>query len=595
MGRKRSTLVAGMLMALAMVFWSASAHAWWESKWQYRKKIAFDLSEKGANIKENLTDVPVLVRLHAGNFTFANAKKDGSDLRFVSADDKVPLKFHIEKFDPKQAIALVWVRVPQLSGGGAQDSIWLYYGNEGAPAGQDAGGTYDTTQVLVYHLNDDHGALNDATAYANHASGSNAVNFVPCIIGNGYSFKGVGEKVAIPRSPSLNFAKGFTFSSWVRIDAPQKDSRLFSWDDGSQSIVVGIDQDKPYLRIASGAAQAATDRSASLSPKSWHHLAATAEPGKRLSLYLDGKEVSTVALAGQLPSPASDIVLGASTNGQNSFAGDVDEVELSNVARPAAWVAAAFAGQGPEGKLTTLQQEESGKGGGDNLTIHLMRVIARSISLDGWLIIGLCSFMLMLAAGVFITKFMALQKIIKGNQAFLETFRELKDPVDVEGDQDEFRHSTLYRIHQAGYEEIQRWISRAVKGQDEVCLTPTAVNIMRAGMDRASVMETQKINAWMIVLTLGISGGPFWGLLGTVWGVMNTFASLAEAGEANLTAIAPGVASALACTLFGLLVAIPALFAYSYLAVQIKNVNTDNRLFIDEYVVRVEEAHGEPL
>lgn len=106
-------------------------------------------------------------------------------------------------------------------------------------------------------------------------------------------------------------------------------------------------------------------------------------------------------------------------------------------------------------------------------------------------------------------------------------------------------------------------------------------------------MESQKLNAWMIVLTLGVSGGPFWGLLGTVWGVMNTFASLAEAGEANLTAIAPGVASALACTLFGLLVAIPALFGYSYLVAQMKNLNIDTRLFMEEFALKVEGSYGE--
>ena len=68
---------------------------------------------------------------------------------------------------------------------------------------------------------------------------------------------------------------------------------------------------------------------------------------------------------------------------------------------------------------------------------------------------------------------------------------------------------------------------------------------------------------------------------------------LAEAGEANLSAIAPGVASALACTLFGLLVAIPALFAYTFLGVQIKHLNNETHHFIEEYTLKVEGFHGE--
>jgi biopolymer transport protein ExbB len=89
-----------------------NAHAWWDGKWKQRMKIQFDTSAKAADIKESLIDVPVLIRLHTGNFSFSNAKADGSDIRFVSADDKTPLKYHIEKFDPKEEIALIWVKVP---------------------------------------------------------------------------------------------------------------------------------------------------------------------------------------------------------------------------------------------------------------------------------------------------------------------------------------------------------------------------------------------------------------------------------------------------------------------------------------------------
>jgi biopolymer transport protein ExbB len=74
---------------------------------------------------------------------------------------------------------------------------------------------------------------------------------------------------------------------------------------------------------------------------------------------------------------------------------------------------------------------------------------------------------------------------------------------------------------------------------------------------------------------------------------MNTFASLAESGEANLMAIAPGVASALACTLAGLLVAIPALFANSYLVGLIKDMNADVNVFIDDFILRLEDDSGD--
>ncbi|RII25243.1 MAG: DUF2341 domain-containing protein [Geobacter sp.] len=591
----RVTGVAGAILLLTFLTGVGQADAWWDKKWQYREKVSFDLSEKGANIKENLVDAPVLVRLHAGNFQFANAKKDGSDLRFVSADDKVPLKFHIEKFDPKQAIALVWVRVPQLAGGSAQDSIWLYYGNDSSVPGQEAGATYDTSQVLVYHLNEDQGAPRDATAYGNNAAAFAGTHGTPSVIGNGYSFKG-GEKIVVQRSPSLNFAKGFTFSAWVRIPQAQGDTHLFSWQDGSQSIVVGIAQDKPYLRVgANGKQPVASEKKGNLTLNAWHHLAVTADSDKQFgTVYVDGREAASVNLQTALPSPAGEIAIGASMTGQNAFVGDLDEIRISNIARPASWVAAAFGSQGPDGKLTAYQPEETpSSGGGENLTIRLIKVTARSITFDGWLIIALCTTMLFLAAGVFVSKFLKLQKIKKGNEAFLESFNNLHDPLELNQEDDSFENSSLCRIYKAGYDQIMHWAEKHGEGKEEVVLTNSAVNIFRAALDRASSEETRKMNAWMIVLTLGISGGPFWGLLGTVWGVMNTFASLAEAGEANLSAIAPGVASALACTLFGLLVAIPALFAYSFLILHMKNLNVETRHFIEEYALRVEGFHGQ--
>jgi biopolymer transport protein ExbB len=115
----------------------------------------------------------------------------------------------------------------------------------------------------------------------------------------------------------------------------------------------------------------------------------------------------------------------------------------------------------------------------------------------------------------------------------------------------------------------------------------------KAALEQGYVQENKRLNSRILVLTLAITGGPFLGLLGTVWGVMNTFAALAEAGEANIMAIAPGVASALSTTVFGLIVAIPALFAYNFLAANIKNITADMAVFIDQFTLKVDGSGGE--
>jgi biopolymer transport protein ExbB len=112
---------------------------------------------------------------------------------------------------------------------------------------------------------------------------------------------------------------------------------------------------------------------------------------------------------------------------------------------------------------------------------------------------------------------------------------------------------------------------------------------IRASMDAAQARLQQKLSARMVLLTIAISGGPFLGLLGTVIGVMITFAAIAASGDVNVNAIAPGTAAALAATVAGLLVAIPCLFGYNWLNTRIKSVTTENRVFTDEVITRIAE------
>jgi biopolymer transport protein ExbB len=125
-------------------------------------------------------------------------------------------------------------------------------------------------------------------------------------------------------------------------------------------------------------------------------------------------------------------------------------------------------------------------------------------------------------------------------------------------------------------------------------LSGASIDAVKAAIDADLVRESHKLNAQMVLLTIAISGGPFLGLLGTVVGVMITFAAIAAAGDVNVNAIAPGIAAALLATVAGLAVAIPALFGYNYLAARIKNISADMQIFVDEFVTRVAEVHGAP-
>ena len=89
--------------------------------------------------------------------------------------------------------------------------------------------------------------------------------------------------------------------------------------------------------------------------------------------------------------------------------------------------------------------------------------------------------------------------------------------------------------------------------------------------------EMERLERWMVFLASVGSVGPFIGLFGTVWGIMNSFSAIAGNNNTNLAVVAPGIAEALFATAIGLVAAIPAVLAYNKL-------NTD----LARYAARLE-------
>jgi biopolymer transport protein ExbB/TolQ len=107
-------------------------------------------------------------------------------------------------------------------------------------------------------------------------------------------------------------------------------------------------------------------------------------------------------------------------------------------------------------------------------------------------------------------------------------------------------------------------------------------------LERAVAQESLKLESGLILLAITVSGAPFLGLLGTVWGVMSTFSHIAMSGNASLTTMAPGVAAALVTTVAGLLVAIPSMFGYNWLVHHLRVLTVELDNFAQELVSKME-------
>ncbi len=196
----------------------------------------------------------------------------------------------------------------------------------------------------------------------------------------------------------------------------------------------------------------------------------------------------------------------------------------------------------------------------------------------------ICSF---IGWGAMIGKWSDVQELRRRNHAFERRLRDEPSVVALNFPRGSNLGPYEFLVAEA-VSAVQRHKGRLVRQSDVTLCMGHVENAVQRGVSRTMVKYEDK----MVILSSLVSGGPFLGLLGTVWGVMVTFGALTE--KASIAQLAPGVCGALVTTTLGLLVAIPATFGYNYLLTQVKIMTTELENFASSLADRVElELEGE--
>jgi biopolymer transport protein ExbB len=599
-------------IAAALLLTAGAAQAWWDTGWGYRKSVTIDTTATGADVATPVTAVPVLVRLHTGNFThFLNVTERGGDIRFLASDDQTVLKHHVERFDAINELAYIWVQVPTIQGGSNANKIWMYFGNPAGVQSEDLVGTYGPNDVLVYHYDEVSGAPQDKTANANNAAAFTGSQNTGSLIGAGARLAGSG-RITINASPTLQMdaAQGWTFSTWIKIDGPQSDAVLMERVDGGKQLVLGIDGTNAYAKFVDESGTATeSPRTAALTPGTWHHVALVVGGGK-MSVFVDGVEGASVA--GNFANMGGAISIGGASDNRRYLTAEIDETRIANVARTADYLKLATRVEGMDGTGVVYSADETPDTEGASEESHgpstfgiiLNSVFGNEEAIVEQLVIGFCGVMALVAFAVMVLKFIYLSKAKAASAKFLKAYHALggeqgkgKTIASLYGEDDAYGDSPLFRVYKLGIDEMRKRLQKSSPSVGAAAVKPNgieakSIEAIRAALDATMVREGQKMNSQMVLLTIAISGGPFIGLLGTVVGVMVTFAAIAASGDVNINAIAPGMAAALLATVAGLGVAIPALFGYNYLGSMVKEVSADMHVFTDEFIARVVEQFG---
>ena len=200
---------------------------------------------------------------------------------------------------------------------------------------------------------------------------------------------------------------------------------------------------------------------------------------------------------------------------------------------------------------------------------------------------------------VMITKLRVVQFARKQTARFRGAFRKDRQPLRLFEGNARFAGSPLFNVYRAGCQEmtfhllgsseVDETFRARLESADKI--TPAQMGAVNAAMDRAVGETALELESQMILLATAVSGAPFLGLLGTVWGVMDAFTDVAVAGSANLTTLAPGVSGALITTVMSLCVAIPAMFGYNFLVTSIRGIIVEMDNFAAELASEFEHKY----
>lgn len=179
---------------------------------------------------------------------------------------------------------------------------------------------------------------------------------------------------------------------------------------------------------------------------------------------------------------------------------------------------------------------------------------------------------------VFLSRYFLLKKSEKESEAFYARFKKNVDLDMTYADSKHYEVGFLPSIYAAGYDELKSLHSVKLSN------TPDSLeNVQRAMAARRDILTNTLGQKVTFLASIG-SSSPFIGLLGTVWGIINSFRGLAINHNNTLSAVAPGIAEALVTTAVGLLTAIPAVIFYNHINHKVEKIEQRCNSFIYEFV-----------
>src|SRR3954452_3015361 len=198
-----------------------------------------------------------------------------------------------------------------------------------------------------------------------------------------------------------------------------------------------------------------------------------------------------------------------------------------------------------------------------------------------------------IAWSVMIRKWLQMGRAKKLNHHFGTEFKTQKNVLDIFDRRLQVDDCPLFMIYQAGSLELDARLKASGGTGRKQFVSLKGIEHVKRSLENTVAQESLRLESGLILLAIAVSGAPFLGLLGTVWGVMSTFGHIVQQGNASMAAMAPGVSAALITTVAGLLVAIPSMFGYNWLVHNLRVLTVELDNFAQELISKMETEYLE--
>jgi biopolymer transport protein TolQ len=218
-------------------------------------------------------------------------------------------------------------------------------------------------------------------------------------------------------------------------------------------------------------------------------------------------------------------------------------------------------------------------------TVNIIQVFLRCDTVGQVITLGLAAFSLV-AWTIMLGKHFELKRLRLLNHGFETRLRDERSLLDLP---ESFRNRRAIPYADLFADAVESyWRAAAICKERGDETSRAKLEHAENALQRALARQTLRYESSMIFLASIVSGAPFLGLLGTVWGVMEAFSAVAQQQSSSIAALAPGVSAALLTTIAGLLVAIPSLFGYNFLLNTTKSLITELENYASALADRIE-------